>query len=330
MAIATSGNEPVTAPGIHDMPATDSSVQRAATAQLQDKIKRSSQAIRYHLMADVLHAVAGSVSGIPLLGPAVSAQLSTWADDLEARATAALSDAATAQGSANYANTQVQILMSGMLASDVSSGLVVSDQLSGSSADDLGSGFTRTRSDGPGAGQFGLNGSGHAVWKRSGSAWRRHIYRSNTTLATDYHSVHTIIGRMPDQTPLLSDDALIYLCVRMSSSGTDFVWLAIGNSGIEIGTAGSGGLSSVYTLGMSVSVGDQFTFVAGSSAGGINNFQVKVNGVVVTGTNITFPTGSGYRGVGLGAKATSGAFFQQVRPAELDMWAANDRQPSTI
>jgi hypothetical protein len=328
--MATSGNESVTAAGIHDMPATDSSVQRAATAQLQDKIRRSSQAIRYHLMADVLQAVAGSVAGIPILGPAIAAQLSAWADDLEARAVAALSDAATAQGSANYANTQVQILMSGMLASDVSGGLVVSDQLSGPSADDLGAGFTRTRSDGPGAGQFGLNGTGRAVWKKSGAAWRRFIFRSGTTMFTDYHSVHTIIGKMPDETPWGSDDALVYLCGRMSADGTEFVWLAISRSGIEIGTAGSGGLSGVYSLDMPVSVGDQFTFVCGSDAGGINNFQVKQNGVVKTGTNISFSTGSGYRGVGIGAKATSGAFFQQVRPAELEMWAANDRQPSTI
>lgn len=276
--------------------------------------------------------VAVAFGGINILGWKPLEFLADWGQQRIDDAIANYAAAMNAQSTANYASSQVTMLMSGMLASDVAGGIAVSDQLNGSSANDLGSSFTRTRSDGPGAGNFGLNGSGRAVWKQSGAAWRRQIYRHNTAMATDYHSVHTIIAETAESTPWLADPALVYLCGRMSADGTEGIFLAIRTDpgGIEIGYFGSGGFTGVYSLNLTVNLGDQFTLVCGTADGGIDNYQVKQNGIVKTGTDITGLSGSGYRGVGVGAKATSGAFFTQVDPAQLEMWAANDRQPSTI
>jgi hypothetical protein len=275
--------------------------------------------------------VAIAFGGINIFGWKPLEFLADWGQQRIDDAIANYEAATTAQQTANFATTQVTILQSGILASDVSGGISLSDQFSGSSANDLGSDYTRTRVDGPGAGNFGLNGTGRAVWKQSGGSWRRQVYRRNTAMASDYHSVHTIIAAKAYATPIFGDPALAYLFGRMNADGTQGVYLSIATDpgGIDVGYFGSGGFSSVYSMALTVSVGDQFTLVCGTAAGGIDNYQIKQNGAVRTGTNITGLSGSGNRGVGLGARATYNFLFQTT-PPELEMWAANDREPTTI
>ncbi|WP_293308899.1 hypothetical protein [Mycolicibacterium sp.] len=325
---ATAGNEPVSAPGIHAPP--DNTGTAAANKQLQAKLKSRSAAIRYHLLADVLYALAGSVSGVPLFGPAISAQLSAWADDLEQRATDALRDAATAQGSANYANVQLTILTGGALASNVTGGVSINDQFATASANNLGSAWSRS-SEGPGGGNYGPNGSGQAVWKKFGGLWRRHTDRHLTALATDYQVVFTILGK-PPEAPSLGADAYTYLLARMNAAADTYLYCRIGNNDLQIGKRDGGSWSAWSTVDISTNPGDQFAFVVGTSVDD-REVVVRQNGIArLTYTDTSASAmGADYRFVGLASQAAErNVYTDQTKPAELELWAAADRLPASV
>lgn len=320
------GPEPITAAGIHDLPATPS----ATNAQLQALVRSRSKAIRYHLLADVLFAVSGSVSGIPLLGPAVSDALSTWATDLEQRAQDALASAETAQTSANYANIQLAILTSGSLASDVSGGVSLNAQFNGAEDTDLGSDWLRV-SDGAGGGNYGPNGSGQAVWKKFGGLRRRHIFRNDTPLATDYQLVISLMST-PAQNPSLGSDAYSYLIARSNSSATTFLWAAIGNDSVAVGKTVSGTWASAwFSTSVTTRPGDSWMFVVGTDTDD-RQLLVKQNGVTrIDWTDVSSSAmGSDYRYVGVGAQAADrNLILDQTKPGELDIWIAADRLPTS-
>jgi hypothetical protein len=235
-------------------------------------------------------------------------------------------DTVTAQVSANNVNSRVTALESSLLASDVSGGVTVSDQFTAAAANDLGVAWTRT-SDGAGAGGFGPNGSGKAVWKKSGGLSREHRDRYNTPLATDYQSVAVVVSKAPES----SSSTL--LIARANSAATEFVWALIGSALVRVGKFASGTSSVWASQSVTVSAGDQFTFLVGTS---VNDRQVIVrqNGVVrITHTDTTSSAfGASYRYVGLSSIAVGGVsrgFAVQFAPAELEVWSAADRLPGT-
>jgi hypothetical protein len=339
----TTGPEPISAPGIHDAPPADTSAVRAANAKLQAQLKSRSEAIRYHLLADVLYALAGSVSGVPLLA-AVSAQLSAWANDLEQRAQDALTDAAIAQGSANYANSQLSILTGGALASNVTGGISLSETFTGASANTLGASFSRT-SDGPGAGNFGPNGNGQAVWKKSGGLWRRHIDRNTTALATDYVALFVVIAK-PAEAPSIGSDAYTYLIARCNAAADTFLYCRIGRGNLEIGKRAGSTWSAFTSVTITCNPGDQFTMVVGTTTDD-REIIVRQNGIArITYTDTSASalcsdahatvadhtgTCTKYSHVGLASQCAERNFLtDQTRPAELDVWSAADRLPATV
>ena len=233
---------------------------------------------------------------------------------------------AIAQSSANNVNSRVLTLESSLLASDVSGGVTVSDQFTGASANDLGASWTRT-SDGAGAGGFGPNGSGKAVWKESGGLSREHRDRYNTPLATDYQSVAVVVSKAPESS------ASTLMIARCDSAATEFVWAVIGSAVVRVGKFVSGTSSVWASQSVTVSAGDQFTFIVGTST---DDRQVilKQNGVVrITHTDSTSSSfGASYRYVGLSSIAvggTSRGFAVQFAPAELEVWSAADRLAAT-
>lgn len=331
--------EPISAPGIHAPP--DTTASAAANRQLQAKLKSRTAAIRYHVLADVLYAVAGSVAGIPVLGPVVSQQLSAWADDLEQRATDALRDATAAQASANYANVQLAVLTAGALASNVTGGVAVNDQFNGASANNHGGNWTRIApSEGPGNGHQGPNGSGRSVWKKSGGLWRRHTDRYNTALATDYQIVVVLLG-LPPQNPSLGSDAYTYLLARMNSAGNTYLYCRIGNNDLQIGKRNAGTWSAwaTITITLQANGGNQIAFIVGTDVDD-REIVVRQNGIALPlsgpGSTSYIDTsgsamGAEYRYVGMASQAAErNVFTDQTKPAELELWAAADRLPSTV
>ena len=212
-------------------------------------------------------------------------------------------------------------------------GVAVSDPFSGSAAGTLGGSWSRN-SDGAGAGTFGPNGSGTAVWTASGNSFRRHVDRYTTPLATNIQAVMTVMST-PGRRYSLNTDGYNYLLGRMNSAGTTFVYCRIGPYDIAVGKCVSGTWSLPWkTTNVKNLAGDQFTFLLGTN-GDLREFLVIKNGYVqVQHTDVTSSDTTGLY-VGLASAAQPGYPLYalvggsgQVVPGELDLFAAADRQSS--
>lgn len=275
-----------------------------------------------------LAQIALALGNVTVLGVKPFAFLSEWGANLQQKASDAYADALTAQSAANYANTQLSVLTGSSLASDVSGGVAVNDQFNGASTNDLGSAFTLALSTGPGAGSFGLSGSGQATWKESGSNTRTHIYRYNTALSTDYHAILTVVSALPQKARLLGSEARIYLCGRMDSAGTTFVYAFLAYNTVGIGKCVGGTFTDFDDAAITLAAGDQITFLAGTNTDDCQ-FIVKQNGVTRLSVTETTSFGASYRNVGVGAKAANRVIGQTVS-ADLEMWAAADRLKTSV
>lgn len=290
------------------------------TAQL----KAIGQSLKWRIMADILLAL----SGVEIFGVQVFAGLSSWAEDLRQRADDAISDAFDAQSTANYANVQLALLASGTLAANVSGGVSVDDQFNGSSANDFGGSWSRT-SDGAGGGYYGPNGSGKAVWKKSGGLGRRHIDRYTTPLSTDYQIVAVVFSSPPPHRAAPTG-ARNYLCSRMNSAGTTFVYAAIGEGVVEVGKCVAGTWTDWDSASVTVKAGDQWSLIVGTTADD-RQVIVRQNGVTrLDYTDSGHSYGASYRYAGMGAGAASYFLVDQAIPGELDLWAAADRLAAAV
>ena len=242
---------------------------------------------------------------------------------------------AVAQKSANFANITNTITKATTLAAAVASGVAVTDEFNGTSANDLGASWTRS-SAGPGAGVWGPNGTGSAVWKPSGTLSRQHYDRHNTPLFTDFQAVMTVVSQYP--TKVFNPSNFTYLVGRANSnvlSSATFVYLRISNNQLALGKCVSGTFNTPWvTIATTNVAGDQISFLLGTNASQ-RNFIVVQNGfAVINHTDTTSSDyGSGFRYVGVinngvpGSRVPGG--YRSISPASLDLFAAADRQSST-
>jgi hypothetical protein len=243
---------------------------------------------------------------------------------------------AVAQKSANFANITNTITKATTLAAAVASGVAVTDEFNGSSANDLGASWTRT-STGSGSGFWGPNGFGSAVWKTSGGGSRQHYDRHNTPLFTDFQAVMTVVSKYP--TKIYSPSNFTYLVGRANSNGLSsatFVYLRISTNQLALGKCVSGTFNAPWvTMETTNVIGDQISLLLGTNASQ-RNFIVVQNGfAVINHTDTTSSDyGSGFRYVGVinnaapGGRVPGGVLLQKT-PASLDLFAAADRQSST-
>jgi len=242
---------------------------------------------------------------------------------------------AVAQKSANFANITNTITKATTLAAAVASGVAVTDEFNGTSANDLGASWTRT-STGSGSGFWGPNGTGSAVWKKSGSLTRRHYDRHSTPLFTDFQAVMTVIAAYPQ--PDSRNPAYTYLVGRADSnalSTATFVYVRIGRNSLALGKCVAGTFASPWVEQSTTNlVGDQISFLLGTNSSQ-RNFIVVQNGfAVINHTDTTSSDyGASYRYVGVVNSCNVdngvGSRKAQVVPASLDLFAAADRQSST-
>lgn len=280
------------------------------------------------LVTLILAQIALALGNVTVLGVRPFEFLSEWGRELQELAAEAYASAGYAQQSANWANAQLTILFGASLSGDVEGGVLTSSQFNGASANNLGGDFTATLSDGSGAGNFGLSGTGRAVWKKSGGLPRRHIFQNATPLATDYQIIVGLVGALPTETQLFAEDALTYLCARMNAAGTTFVWCAIAYNKVLVGKCVGGTFTTWSQASIDLGVGDQIEFLVGTDTSD-HQVIVKQNGTVRLTDTETADFGEDYRHVGVGARATTASlFFDQHVPAELEAWAAADRLPT--
>lgn len=292
------------------------------------------QATAQFLLDTIIGRIAIAFGGIEIFGWKPLDFLADWGEQRIADAQANYLAAINAQYTATYAVSGVTGAAAGALASDVSGGVAVVAQFNEAADTDLGTGWTRV-SDGPGAGGFGPNGSGQAVWSKSGGLWRRHVDINDTPLATDYQSVYAVLSA-PVENPYLGGDAYTFLIARSNTSGTEYVWARIGNNDLAIGKTVSSTFATPWaTTTVTTRPGDQWQFIAGTDSDD-REFIVKQNNVVkLTHTDVTSSSyGASYLNCGIGSQAADRAvlivpFLDQTRPAEVDLWAATDRQSTT-
>ena len=242
---------------------------------------------------------------------------------------------AVAQKSANFANITNTITKATTLAAAVASGVAVTDEFNGTSANDLGGSWTRT-SSGSGSGFWGPNGSGAAVWKRSGILTRRHYDRHSTPLFTDFQAVMTVISAYPQSDT--RSPAYTYLIGRADSnalSTATFVYVRISRNSLALGKCVAGTFATPWVEQSTTNlVGDQISFLLGTNASQ-RNFIVVQNGfAVINHTDSTSSNfGASYRYVGVvnscGVDSAVASRRAQVVPASLNLFAAADRQSST-
>ena len=312
------GPEPITAPGIHDLdPYT-----KVTAPKTQAQMKGLGQAMRWKFLADVLYAV----SGIEVFGISPFSALSEWADDLVDMAEGALTGA-------NYANAQL-----GSLTSNIEGGLSASAKFNGAESAGLG-GSWDVESTGAGAGTFGPNGFGRAVWKKSGGLSRTHNYRWGTESIGDYQVIQVLLGELP-QAPIGLDAApFTYLTGRVNDAHTSYVYARLGRTTLTVGcvVSGTDHVFAVVPIPGGNQAGNVWRFQCGKAVWNEisedydyspRTFAVYRNGVQVwrdTDGSAVSQVGEDYRGVGLIAEATARFFFtDQSAPAEIDVWSAAD------
>jgi len=214
-------------------------------------------------------------------------------------------DADAAQGTANARFADAAVT----LATSESTGTLIVDNFNGaanSGANGLGSNWTQNYSSG--SGTMGLDGNGNLRWYQSGAQSRTGKARySETSLTTDVQKAQIVVnGKMGD----FFVPPIIWILLRMDSSGDNYVSASIYHSACEIGYTVSGN----YTrLGSSVSVthaaGDTWAFCAGTSAGDYE-FKLFQNGnerVARTDSTPSSLKGASYRYSGLRVRAGAAA-----------------------
>lgn len=312
---------------VHDIPG---GFQPAAPPLSWQQVQATAQ----YFLDIFIGRIAIAFGGIDIFGWKPLDFLVDWGEQRIADAQENYARAMNAQRTATFANSQVTILTGGALATDVAGGVAINAQFNEASANTLGAGWTRV-SDFAGAGQFGPNGSGQAVWKKSGGATRRHVDVNDTPLATDYQAVFVVMSEPPED-PYIGADAYTYLIARANATADTFVWARIGNNDLAVGKTVSGTWNSPWvTVSTTTNPGDQWSFLVGTDVDD-RQMIVKQNGVArITHTDSTSSDmGASYRNTGLGSLAGDRAvliipFLDQTRPGELDLWAAADREPTT-
>lgn len=315
-----SSPEPITAPGIHDEPPDNST--EYAMQQLVRRVKGFGPALIKHALAQVLYAVAGiSIGGVePFAG------LAHWADQLEQQASDAYFNASVAQGSADYANSQI----TGLLTTDVSGGVALFSTFNGPAATNIGGEFTQVYS-GSGGGTWGVDGVGNTRWNASGGLTRICWARHNTPVTTDFQRVRIVLTTKP-WSESLGQIPANFLLGRVNSACDTFVYARFSYLSMQLGCVVSGSTTVFDTVSFSPQLGDVIDFYIGTDDDD-RELIVRRNGIDVlsyTDSADVSSKGSSYRYVGLGAMATDRNFFSaQSVPGQYAAWAGIDRQSTT-
>lgn len=181
---------------------------------------------------------------------------------------------------------------------------------------------------GPGAGNYGPNGSGYLVWKPSGAAVREVIYRRTTTSLTEDDGVVTVVwAEKPRQA--LFPKTYGYICGRMSLvSNNTHIRAKISDSNACIEAVVSGSVTQIGpTRDLSISNGDVFELWFGH-IDHPRRIWLKQNGVTVLtvedgaadGTGSVSQIGSGYRQVGIGCRVDNYLLLFQNPAPSLAGW----------
>lgn len=233
----TSGNEPVTAPGIHD-----ETVTPAAPPFTQPQLFGIGQAMLNGIAAFVLYALAG----IQVFGVAPFGFLRSWADELSQRADDAFNGAVVAQGSADTANTGV-LLLNNRVNEIVNGGESFYDTFGRDLADfSTDPDYDVVIAGGSGNLFLTLADDGRLRWNAVGFSDTEFIARRLTPMGGNRVHMGTVIDGFTTQFTV--NDAHIKLMARMDDTRQNYIVATIANIASVGGRAEIGYvLAGVYT-----------------------------------------------------------------------------------
>lgn len=289
------------------------------------------QATGKFLLDTFIGQVAIAFGGINIFGWRPFDFLAEWGTDRITEAAENYAEAIAGQTSANFANSQLALLTAEQAAA-AASGVTIANDLNGAVAADLGAGWLRT-SDGPGAGTWGTNGTGRAVWRKSGGLFRRHIDISTKALKSGTQIVTAVMSTQP-QAPYLGSEAYNYLVARSDITASEFVWLRIGRSSVAIGkTVGDVWSAPWKTAAITGAPGNQWFLICGTTIA--TEYVVKQNGVVRLRHTDTSGAATTNLYAGFGASAGDRAvviipLLDQTIPGDVDTFSAADRLPEAV
>jgi hypothetical protein len=171
------------------------------------------------------------------------------------------------------------------------------------------------------------------VWTRSGGGNRTHWDRHDTPLFTRYQVVAVVLSARP-QVLAFGGQAYTWIRCRCNADDDTFVYLRIGRDTLRVGCFVDGVDTAFDTFSFDVTSGDAYHLLAGTDVDD-RKIIVKRNGVDawsgIDTDAISMVDDTDYLYVGMTAGAASrnnGA--SQTVPAEMDIFTAADRQPTSI
>lgn len=278
--------------------------------------------------------IAMAFGGIDIAGWKPFDFLVDWGQARVDEATANYLAAINAQSSANYANAQLTVITGVGFASDVPGGVALNEVFNGPTSTTLGVNWSRTAA-GSGAGTYGPNGSGVAVWNKSGGLQYTLFDCHNTPLTTDNQAVYMVLSKLPQEPDIFGGQAYNFLRARSNTANDTFVYARIGFNKLRVGCYVSGVETVFDTIDITPKPGDSWGLLVGTDIDSYE-FIVKRNGAIVwrdIDTGMVSQIGSGFLNVGCAESANARLdfplIFTQTVPGEMTAWAAADRLPAS-
>lgn len=206
------------------------------------------------------------------------------------------------------------------------------DEFDYESSNALPSSLYEVTYSGPGAGNYGPNGSGYLVWKPSGSGMREVIYRrTDVVMSGDYPVITAVWAEKPRK--VLFPKTYGYICGRMSLvSNNTHVRAKISDSDARIEAVVTGTVTQIDgSVSLDINDGDVFELLCGDldpDDPHPRRFQLRQNGRTVLtvedgaadGTGAVSEMGSGYRQPGIGCRVDNYLLFFQNPAPSLSGW----------
>lgn len=316
----TSGNEPVTAPGIHEG-GTDYTLKAPFT---QNQVRGIADSFMYRIGATILYWLAG----IEVLGGNPFGFLRTWADDLQNRANEAYNNAQTAQFTAEaaqdtgtHATNEVSTLKARV---EAGSGDYFTDPFDYPN-DALLPGLQYTAlTSGSGAGTYGPNGNGELQWKISGFGTRFLLYiRSTYVVTSGKFGLSMVISKKQS-----NNGPAVYLGAVDSTTGNGLVlevqkdYFAV----IPVVSLAIDGSGTYHNGSTSTADGDLFELFYGATVAGVSRpraVYIKRNGATLWSTPDIGATLTTSMIPLIGATAV-GSGFTQLTPSRMTTYTIFD------
>lgn len=267
------------------------------------------------LIAGFVEKISDFFDDVPVVGPGISDFIDGVAKMLNLTT--------DAQDTADNANKQIAIIQAQLAAG----GTLIIDDFDRAVASNLGSNWEQWYT-GPGAGTWGTDGKGNALWMDSGMDWRRaHARYTAQAMTLNSGSVSVVIKTIGEGSLLGSDIGYNWLYARMTADLANYIYAKWSITGVSIGYVLAGVDYPLGSQAITLRNGDSIEFQYGRG-GNPRSFKLFVNNSLVLPVNDSLEASlmnTTTKHVGCSAMAT-GRFLGQSTPSSIQVFTAVDAE----